>query len=117
MKAKVRNYKFISDCFDSLRGTYLKKEDTTRLGQVNIVFDENMYIEYPSDFETELFNITENCIQKVINQNILYEIESKLNLLLEKYRNMKLLFLESDLFFKQKEGMIILHGEKYFNEY
>ena len=117
MKAKVRNYKLISDYFDSSRGTYLKKEDTTQFGQVNIVFDENMYVEYPSDFETELFNITESCIQKVINQHTLYEIENRLNLLLEKYRDMKLLFLESDLFFKQKEGMIILHMEKYFDEY
>ena len=117
MKAKVRTYKYISDSFDSRFGTYYKKRDTGSEGQLNIYFDENMYIECSSNFKEEIHSICEQYIHEEIQQDIVIALENKINLLIEQYRNMKLLFIESDLFFKQKEGMIILNKENLFNEY
>lgn len=116
MKAKVRTYKITSSLFDSRRGIFLEREDTSFFRQINIVFDENMYIKYPSNFTKELHELIENNKAEKITENNVNKIEHELNLLLKRSREINLLFLESD-FFKHKEGMVVLHKDEYFDFY
>ena len=116
MKAKVRNFKLFSDGFCSIRGTHLVKEDTTHKGELNIVFDENMYIDYLG-FAEECQDMLNKYIHEYLTIANTVSIENKLNLLLLKYRNNKMLFLESDPFFREREKNIILYKDEYFDEY
>jgi hypothetical protein len=114
MRSKIRAFKFISDYFDTRLGTYYIKENTKEL---NIYFDENMYIEYPSNFEKEIHSILEEYRYLPNTEDNRFILENKINYLLDKYRNSKQLFLESDLFFQEKEGMTILSKEDLFDNY
>jgi len=117
MIAKVRHYKLISNLFDSIKGENIIKQDMIASREVNIVFDENMYIEYPSNFEKELFSLTVRFINEKYILDNLKNLEYSINALLKKYRDMKMLHIESDLSFTHKEGMIVLYGDNYFDNY
>lgn len=114
MKVKVRNYKLVANYFDSFRGTNYTKQSIGK--EINICYDENMYIEYDSDFVLESNNLGKKYIGKAISQDLLLSLEEDVNLFIEKYRAMGMLFLESDKFHKD-EKFTILQKDELFEFY
>ena len=117
MKSKVRNYILEPVVYDTHKGTYFKKKHTET--SINIFFDEDMYIDKLSEkeFSEEFKNILKDCLNRVNSKELLYNIESKINSLIIKYRDTNSLFLEKELYFKDKTNMLILQKEIYFDEY
>ena len=86
--------------------------DTSFKGQLNIVFDEDLYIDWKSNFLDDFKNIIELWKHKVIImdnmlslqnaiQHLLYDVESKGYLFKVPYPNMKYIHLHKDLMFNK----------------
>jgi len=115
MKAKVRNYKLIANYFDSFRGASYTKQSTGR--ELNIYFDEGMYIDHGSCFMAEFLKLFyEKYTRKAISESLMVSIEQDVNFLLEKYRAMGVLFLDSDKFIKD-ESFTVLNKDELFDFY
>lgn len=89
-------------------------------GRLNIIYDENMYItpedkNIDSKFLNELYIILGDFERIPITKVNCTKLESRLNLLINRYKNMGFLFLESDLVFGMDvTGFIVLQKENHF---
>ena len=119
MKVAVVDRHFETVFFSTELGEYIKEIKDSYNCQLNVIFDENMYVIKNSDFEKDIKNILENEYQNVLNKTNALKLQYQLQELLTKYRYQKLLFIESDIMFsfiREKENLLILPKDKNFDE-
>ena len=90
--------------------------DSSVFNKLNIVFDENMHI-LDQNFVENLNEILNDAKQKILDGNTEREIESKVNALIDSYRDKNMLVLENDLVpISVLKDSIVLNKYEYFDE-
>ena len=116
MRAKVTIKQFELQRVESKRVVYTVFDTAELNRSINIVFDEDMWIDNDSDFKRRIDEILEDTIRQPIQDNTIAMLENRVNQLLNDMVMQGYLFTKSMSWVKDKKW-ILLYKDPMFDEY